>query len=183
MRKIVAALVVALLALTLVGCGGEEEAATEDTAATTTEEAVPAPAEAEDSAVLDRSGNDSDIAPGPFPSFTTTDTPAVFADKLEQGRPMLIVFYDTNQQVASSVLAEVESVMAEYRGLADLITFDVGGDVNSPDVQAAVTYASELGVASTPYVIMVDGGGYITWRSKGYTEQKILKREVERATR
>ena len=182
MRKIVAALVVALLALTLVGCGGGEEAATEETAATTTEPA-PVATGTEEVPAADRSANDSDIAPGPFPSFTTTETPAVFAEKLEQGRPMIIVFYDDAQQVTGSVLAEVDAVMTEYRGLADLITFNVGGDQNSPDVLAAVTYASELGVASTPYIIVVDGGGYITWRSKGYGEQKVIQREVERATR
>lgn len=182
MRKIVAALVVALLALTLVGCGGgEEEAATGETAATT--EPAPAATGTEEVPAADRSANDSDIAPGPFPSFVATETPAVFAEKLEQGRPMIIVFHDNNQQVTASVLAEVDAVMTEYRGLADLITFNVGGDQNSPDVLAAVTYARELSVASTPYIIIVDGGGYITWRSKGYAEQKIIRREVERATR
>lgn len=183
MRKIVVALVVALLALTLVGCGGEEEPATEETAPAATEQPAATLTPEEAAAALDRSANDSDIAPGPFPSFTTTDTPAVFADKLEQGRPMIIVFYDNTQQVTSSVLAEVEAVMTEYRGLADLITFSVSGDTNSPDVQAAVTYATELGVASTPYIIVVDGGGYITWRNKGFAEQEIIQREVERATR
>ncbi len=179
MRKIVAALLVAALALTLVGCGGEEAPA-EETAETTV--AAPEEVVAVDE-LGDKSANDSDIPPGAFPSFTTTDTPAVFADKLAAGRPMMIVFYDDAQQVTPSVLAEIDAVMAEYRGLIDLVTFSVGADNNNPATLDAVTYASELGVASTPYIIIVDGGGYITWRSKGYAEQKIVKREVERATR
>lgn len=183
MQKLVVAVLVAALALTLVGCGGGGDAATtEQPADNATDQAATAGA-GDEAPPADKSANDSDIAPGPFPSFTATETPAVFAEKLDQGRPMIIVFYDDNQQVASSVLAEVEAVMTQYRGLIDLITFNVGGDQNNPEVLAAVTYASELGVASTPYIIIVDGGGYITWRSKGYAEQKIIQREVERATR
>ena len=73
--------------------------------------------------------------------------------------------------------------MNDYRGLIDLITFDISGDVNDPATLEAVTYASELSASSTPYLLVVDGGGFITWRSKGYTEQESLRREVERATR
>ncbi|MDO8848615.1 MAG: hypothetical protein Q7W51_09545 [Coriobacteriia bacterium] len=180
MRKIVAALLVAALALTLVGCGGEEAPAEEE--ATETDAATPA-ADPEEEVVADKSANDSDLAPMAFPSFTTTDTPAVFTDKLAAGRPMMIVFYDDGQQVTATVLAEIDAVMGEYRGLIDLVTFSVGADNNNPATLGAVTYASELGVASTPYIIIVDGGGYITWRSRGYAEQKIVRREVERATR
>lgn len=182
MQKFVVAVLVAVLALTLVGCGGGGDAATTEQPADAAAE-KPAAAPAAEEAVVDRSANDSDIAPGPFPSFSTTDTPAVFAEKLAQGRPMLIVFYDDAQQVTPDLLAEVAAVMERYRGLIDLIEFSVGGDTNSPDVQAAVTYASELGVASTPYLLVVDGGGYITWRSKGFAERTIIQREVERATR
>lgn len=180
MRRIVAALVVALFALTLVGCGGGEEEATTETPAAT----PPAPAATVAPEVLvDRSANDNDLEPGPFPSFTTTETPAVFQEKLDRGQPMLILFHDDAQQVTVQTRAEVDAVMNDYRGLIDLVTFDVGGDANDPATLAAVTYAKELSAASTPYLLVVDGGGFITWRSKGYTEQGSLRREVERATR
>ena len=180
MRKIVAVFVVALFALTLVGCGGGgEEATTEETP---TEQAAPE-ATVEVAVVTDKSANDSDLPPAPFPSFTTTQTPTVFTEKLDRGQPMLIFFYDDAQQVTVTTRAEVEAVMNDYRGLIDLVTFDIGGAANDPVTLAAVTYANELGAASTPYVLVVDGGGFITWRCKGYAEQAILEREVERATR
>ena len=56
-------------------------------------------------------------------------------------------------------------------------------DLDDPATVAAVSYANELGVSNTPYLLIVDGGGFITWRNKGYAEQGVLKREVERATR
>ena len=180
MRKIVVALVVALLALALAGCGGgkEEAAPAEEKPA---EEAPAAPAAAP--VEPDRSANDSDLLPAAFPSFTSTDTPAIFQERLDAKRPMVIFFYDDAQQVTGTVRAELDAVMNEYRGLADYIVFSVGGDQNDPNVLAAVTYASELGVPSTPYIIMVDRNGFITWRSKGYAEKTILMREVERASK
>lgn len=180
MRKIAVALVVALFALTLAGCAGGGETATTETPAAPA--AAPA-ATVTDEVVVDRSANDSDAAPSAFPSFTTTATPAVFQEKLDRGQPMLILFYDDAQQVTPTVRAEVDAVMTQYRGLIDLVTFSVGGPANDPATLDAVTYASELGAASTPYILIVDGGGFITWRSKGYAEQSIVKREVERATR
>ena len=182
MRKIVVALVVALFALTLAGCGGGgEETATTETPATAA--ATPAPAATTEEVVADRSANDSGLAPVGFPSFTTTETPAVFKEKLDRGQPMLILFYDDAQQVTATERAEVDAVMSEYRGLIDLVTFNVGGDVSDPATLAAVTYAKELGVSGTPYVLVVDGGGFITWRIKGYADQASIMREVERATR
>lgn len=180
MRKIVAALAVALLALTLAGCGGGGEATTEEAPAA---EAPAAPAPEAVPEPVDRSANDSDALPAPFPSFVATETPAVFAEKIDAGRPMFILFSDGRQDVTKDLRVEVDAVMNDYRGLVDLVTFEVSGDPADDQTLAAVTYAKELGVTSTPYVIIVDGGGFMTYRSKGFTERGILKREVERASR
>ena len=75
----------------------------------------------------DKSANDSDVLPAAFPSFTTTETPVVFQEKLDRGQPMLILFYDDAQQVTPNVRAEVDAVMTQYRGLIDLVTCSVGG--------------------------------------------------------
>lgn len=179
MRRIVVALVVALFALTLVGCGGGEEPTTEEAPAA----AAPAASEAVIPPPVDRSANDFDVLPAAFPSFTTTTTPAVFQEKLDAGRPMLILFSDDRQDVTKDLRVEVDAVMNDYRGLVDLITFNVAGEATDPDVLAAVTYASELGINGTPYIVIVDDDGFMTWRSKGFTERGILKREVERASR
>ncbi|MRS13124.1 MAG: hypothetical protein EG823_08690 [Actinobacteria bacterium] len=183
MRKVVVALVVAALALTLVGCGGkkEEEAAT-DAAATDTAAAA-APVAEEVPPTPDKSANDTDIAPAAFPSFTTTETPAVFQEKLDANRPMLILFYDDAQQVTPTLRQGVDAVANDYRGLVDYLTFSVGGAATDPATLAAVQYASELGVPSTPYIIVVDRDGFITWRCKGYVEKAVIQREVERASR
>ncbi|MHB1324283.1 MAG: hypothetical protein ACYCXZ_08110 [Coriobacteriia bacterium] len=182
MRRFVVALVAALLALSLAGCGGEGGEATTEAppaAAAPSEAAPPAAAEY----VTDRSANDSGDPPAAFPSFVNTSTPAVFQEKLDAGRPMLILFQDERQQVTGTFRAEVDAVMEKYRGLIDLLVFNLAGDSMDPDVLASVTYAGELGVNSSPYVIVVDENGFIIWRNKGFAERGIIEREVERATR
>lgn len=180
MRKTVVALVVALLALTLAGCGGGKTAAPETAVAPAGGEPVVAPST--EPSATDRSQNDSDVAPAPFPSFTTTVTPVAFKEKLDAHRPMLILFYDDTQQVTTDERTEVDAVMSEYRGLIDLVTFNVGGPDSDPNVLAAVTYARELRATNTPYILVVDGNGFIVWRCKGFAERGIIERQVQRAT-
>jgi hypothetical protein len=172
------------MSLVLVGCGGGGEP-TEPAAEAPPAEAPPAApaAPAQPEYVTDRSLNDDDIEPAPFPSFTTTETPAALADKLDAGRPMVILFYDPAQGVTGTLRPEVDAVMNDYRGLVDLVTFNVGGSAESDATKSAVTYATELGVNSTPYLIVVDGNGFITWRWKGYVDRGLIEREVERASR
>lgn len=181
MQKTVAALVVALLAASLVGCASEELPAPTPPVAPATVPAAPGPTYA-----TDRSFNTADFEPVAFPSFDTTVTPAVLADKLTADRPMLILFYDSRQDVTGDLRVEVDYVINEYRGLIDLVTFDTGkvdgeGEPTSDSI-AAVMYAGELNVTSTPYLIAVDRGGFITWRWRGFVERGYIKREVERAT-
>jgi predicted small lipoprotein YifL len=183
MRRIVAALVIAALASVLVGCGGGGGAVEPADAPPADTPVAPPAVPAEPEYVTDRSLNESDTPPAPFPSFATTETPAVLADKIAAGRAMLIFFYDPAQQVTGTLRPEVDAVMEEYRGLVDLVTFDVGGSADSDTTKSAVVYASELGVNSTPYVIVVDKGGFITWRWKGYVDRAYIKREVERASK
>jgi len=184
MRRIVVAFVVAVLAFALVGCGGGEEAATE-TAPEADAAAAPAaaPEPMEPAYVTDRSLNVDETTPTPFPSFTTTITPYAFQEKLDARRPMLILFYDKGQTVTKDLRAEVDAVIEEYRGLIDLVTFDVSGGGDPKAAEDAIVYATELGVQGTPHVLIVDRGSFITWQWKGYVERGVLEREVERVTR
>jgi hypothetical protein len=181
MQKTVAALVAALLVASLAGCAPEELPAPTPPVAPATVPAAPGTTYA-----TDRSFNTADFEPVAFPSFDTTETPAVLADKLAAGRAMLILFYDSRQDVTGDLRVEVDYVINEYRGLIDLVTFDVGkvDDQGAPAFEsvAAVMYAGELSVTSTPHLIAVDRGGFITWRWRGFVDRGYIKREVERAT-
>jgi len=177
MRNAVALFVVVVLALGLAGCSGGDKTADADPVLTPPA-ASAAPAE---EPIVDRSANDDDLAPLLFPAFEETMTPSAIQDRLDQGRPMVIFFYDSNQDVTRDTRAEVDAVADDYRGLVDLITYDVGATDRATRT-ASVMYASELGISSTPYVVVVDRGGFMTWRWKGYVERGILGREVERVS-
>lgn len=181
MRRTVAALVAALLVLTLAGCSGGTEQAPADADAAGDAAASEAQAEQPET-MSDRSANVDEATPTPFPSFETTAMPAVFQEKIEAHRPMLILFYDSRQLVSDDVRSQVDAALSEYRGLIDFVSFDVGGREKSA-AQAAAVYASELGVEGTPYILVVDRHGFVTWRWKGFVDRDIIKREVERATR
>ncbi|MGB4592406.1 MAG: thioredoxin family protein [Coriobacteriia bacterium] len=183
MRKLVVALVVACLAFALAGCGGGEEPA----ATTTTPEPVPAAAPAAAATVLtDRSPTESSATITPaFPSTLSTPLPEAVQKKLDAGRPMLMFFYDTQELETKTERAEIDAVLAEYRGLIDLVAFDVtakAGAVPSDAAKASVSLANDLGIKGTPYIVIVDGNGFITWRWLGFVDRDLIDREVLRAT-
>ncbi len=182
MRRIIVAVLAVGLALSVTGCGGGADEAT-----TTETPAAPAPAAAavvEVPTVTDRSPVESG-APEPFPSLEGTTVPETVLSKLESGRPLLIFFYDKNELETKAQRAEVDAVLTEYRGLIALVTFDIGATKNGFATDAAkqaVALANGLRVTSTPYIIVVDGNGFITWRWLGYVDREIINKEVLRAT-
>lgn len=180
MRRLVAALVVVMLAFTVAACGGGGN--TGDNAAIVTNPTNKPAASADAATTTDRSQTEESDPPVPFPSFVSTETPAAIQEKLDAGRPMIIFFYDPAQESTDDVRTELDAVMKTYRGLIDLVTFNTGGDPASDAARNAAVYATELGVESTPYLIIVDDAGYITWRWKGFVDRGYITREVERAT-
>lgn len=182
MRKIVVVLVVALLALALAGCGGGEEAAAPATDAPAAD--APVAAAAPPAQSTDRSPIESGT-PEPFPAIESTAVPAAIQSKLDAKRPMALYFYDSTLPESKFIRAEIDAVMQENRGLIDLVTFDLGatkGGVATESAQLGAALAGDLRVVRPPYIILVDGNGFITWRFMGYVDREIMSREVLRAT-
>ncbi len=124
-------------------------------------------------------------APAPFPSVLSTALPEELSARLDAGRPMVLFFYDTTEPETKAVRAELDAVLKENRGLVDLVTFDVtqaDGTEPSPTAKQAAVLAIDLGVKGTPYIIVVDRNGFITWRMLGFVDRDVIGREVLRAT-
>lgn len=185
MRRIIAAVVVASCALALVGCGGGGGAGTaQQGQAQPPAEQPAAPSGQQEPQVIDRSPVETPTAV-PFPSKLSTALPEAVQSKLDAGRPMLLFFYDAAEPETKEQRAEIDAVLSKYRGLIDLVTFDVtlpSSGSPSDAVKRAATFATDLGVKSTPYIIVVDSGGYITWRWLGFVDRDVIEREVLRAT-
>lgn len=195
MRRTVAVLIVALLALTLVACGGgaaeEEPVATPDTG----QAAPPPPVEEEapDVSPLEEQVYD------PFPVNSELGVPEAIQSRLEAGQPMIIVFYDDSQKTTDDQEAIIRGVTETYRGLIDVVSFNLGGYVTQ-DAAGVITVqpglsddetakqvarlidSDHLDVRFTPFMLVVDDQGYVTWRYRGISDDKSLEREVLRIT-
>ena len=196
MRRTVSVLVVAVLALSLAGCG--KKAATDTPAAapaaTPAAAAAPAAAPAAGAVVGDRSANvTSTFEPFPQGAFV----PADLKIGIDAKRPTLIFFYDSSY-TSKTDRTIIDTVRESNRGLIDLYTYDLARFVTispegnvavdpaltaDPTATQAVQLAKALGITSVPFVVITDGQGYITWRFRGLLDKAFLDREVQRATR
>lgn len=204
-RFVAVALVLALGLATflLVGCGGsnaEDQTTTDTTAQAPATPAAPANAAAVEPAV-DRSPAE-EVTYEPFPTDPQI-TPEPVLQLLQAKQPMVVYFYDTTQKTSNDAKAGVDGkggldqIMSDYRGAIDLVSFDVGkfmktsstGKItvdptfaDSASGQQTASLAAELGVDFTPYIVIVDGDGYITARFRGWDDIENIEREVLRAT-
>lgn len=199
MSRLIAAILVAMLALAVAGC-----APAADQPAEQPPPAQPAPAPATPPAGAPAAAETDVLSPRPgqaFEPFPTDDTlvPKEILDRIETEQPMLIFFYDNTQLITNDQRAVIDAVLADYRGLIDLIAFDVGKYVVT-DASGKITAKPELledpttekvarlissdnlNVTHTPYIVFVDGQGHITHRYRGYVDESLIEREVLRAT-
>ncbi|MDZ4064484.1 MAG: hypothetical protein U1E22_07425 [Coriobacteriia bacterium] len=205
MRRLVA-LVIALMLVgsMLVGCGGGGEAA-----APAEEQAPAATEKAADSepAVLPKTPVEGQVfEPFPAAAGDVQIAPDAIRQRLTDGQPMVVFFYDSTQKTSDDQSAVIKDVIDDYRGLIDLVKFDVSKYVKSgEDGEITIVAPSKLNEGSedgdlvatqvaklisedylnvkfTPYTVLVDHQGYITFRMRGVIDDKSFEREVLRAT-
>jgi hypothetical protein len=193
MRRSVAALVLATVAVSLAACTG----------ASTGTSGASVPANGISNAALATATPGPVAAPSgdtlspkesaePVQQFPTdpTGVPQAVLDKLNAKRPMLLFFYDPTSKVTNDSRAEIDAVMKKYRGTIDLVTFNYTAGIPSSSTQTSISaevakaelMTSTLKVKTTPYVLFVDRYGRITYRFAGFVDRGYLEREVLRAT-
>jgi hypothetical protein len=183
MRRIVAVMVLVTVAFALAACSSGTEAP----ATTTTTEVKPPPPAAAAAAVPTDKSPKQVVTNAQFPTDPTS-VPQTVLDRLKAKQPMLVFFYDSTQIVTDDERAEIDKVVEKYRGLIDLVAYDVQegqpGAANSadPEIKKAMEMAGKLGVTFQPYILFVDRYGRITGRFSGFVDAQILEREVLRAT-
>jgi len=195
MRRLVAALLVAVLTIGLAGCGGGEEtpppAETAAPAPTTVSE-VGKPVE---NPIPDRSLEETAVFE-PFP--TSANVPAAITERLADKQPMLILFVNGGQSETDDLQKSVNKVIADNKGVLDLITYDLGkytsvSDTGTIEVEeknlsaddnaeAALGLARELGLTAVPFIFLVDDQGYIIFQNRGYIDPVMLDRQVQRVS-
>jgi hypothetical protein len=151
--------------------------------------------------------NDQDLVPDRSPTETVeyaslseeaTGLPTDVQKRLDKKQPMLIYVFDKTQKASTETRAEVNAAMKAYRGLIDLVTYDASRYVTTDSETGAVTVdpklsanaeaskvagmIEQLGISATPMILVVDAKGTIIWRSRGYTDQQLIEKEILRAT-
>jgi thioredoxin-related protein len=196
MRRIVALLLVALLAFTLVGCGGGggEEAETATDANAEAPAAPPTQAPEDDALIPDRSAEETSV----FQIFPTVSVPETLAKMIADKQPTIILFVDGAQKTTNDIKKEVNAVMKANQGLAELFTYDLGkyasiskdGTIKVDEAAlkedataaAAVSLARQLGVSATPFIVVTDDQGYIIFKHRGFIDRDTFEAQVQRTS-
>jgi hypothetical protein len=196
MRRLVAALVIAVVALSLTGCSSSTPPVPAAVPATPVPVAS-APAATPANAALTPTtvSKTNKLSPaeagvnGAFP--TGSRVPTAVIDHVTAHEPMLVYFYDPSQPTSKDQRTEIRAAMDQYRGLIDLVQFDVTAalpddatNIAKKDKQAEdiAFLTQDLQIGFTPYIILVDKQGVMTGRFRGFVDRGLLKREILRAT-
>lgn len=189
--------------ISISGCGGGNAGGDAQPPGGATPAPASAPAPASPSGA-EAQGEDNVLSPQPeqvFEPFPSDEAivPKAILDRLSAKQPMLVLFYDPAQKITDDQRAAIDAAMKEYRGLIDLVSFDIGKYVTSTETGtitmkpgitadenankvARLLNSDNLNITYTPYIIFVDAQGYITHRYRGYVDEKAIEREILRAT-
>lgn len=190
MRRFVTALVLVMVAGSLIACSSGTPADTTGTPVPATGVTPPAAAPAATA--------QGDIL-SPLPTSTPTqqfptdasNVPQSVLDNLTARKPMLVFWFDPTTNVSTGQRTEIDAVLKKYAGEIELVSFDyttgipVGGtSVKLPtEIDKAERMTALLKVNTTPYIVFVDANGQITHRFAGFVDRGLIEREVMRATR
>ncbi len=186
MRRLIAAIILVMIAFSLSACGGSGSTDTTSPAAS-----VPAAPPAPPTAAKSGANASNTLSPPEVPTGTPypvgVNTPQQIKSRIDSHQPMIILFDDPEQLTSNDQAAAVSTAMSKYRGLIDLLTFDVTRALpgNTPNETASKDIAlqtRELGVAFTPYIFVVDRSGVVVARYAGYVDSETLQLSILRAT-
>ena len=207
MRRLVVAVFVVGVALSLVGCGGSSDTST-PASSSTAAPAAAAPAATTQTGLkgapttLPEIGNRSENETttfAPFPNDATV--PDVLKQKISTDKqPTLVYFFDSGQKVSQDTRSIIDDVRERNRGMVDLVAYDLGKYVTAnsdgsvvvdpslvadPAQKQVVTFARNpaINVTFTPFIVLTDSQGYIIYKHRGLPDMAFLERQVQRAAR
>lgn len=190
MRKVVTALMLIAVAGSLVACSssGTDQTTTQ---ATPPVAATPAASvAATGAAAADIYSPTQTVAPNQaFPTDAASVPQAVLND-LNAKQPLMLFWYDSTTKVATDQRTEIDAALKKYKGQVALVAIDyttglptdVAGSTLAVELQKTEIMTGLLKVNTTPYIMLVDRYGRISYRFAGFTDRTLIEREVLRAT-
>ncbi len=152
-------LLVALAAVVLVGCSGGDEETT-----TTVGPAVPTTERAGGSA------NSADEVLGK-PLETTDSTPAEYVDAIEQGKPVVLLFYVPGSADDVQVLESLDALQVDFEDYVFLLY-----DYSRPSAYGDLS--TLLNVNYPPELVLVDGLGIPREIWNGFVDEGTINQSL-----
>jgi hypothetical protein len=189
MRRVVAALVLVMVAVSIVACASGGTAPTETGTPVPVAGTPAAQAPAAPAANADVLSPLAVNAPDVFPTDPAS-VPQAVIDNLKAKKPMVVFWYDPSTHVSKDQRTEIDAVLGKYAGAITLVSFDYTVGIPSgsltttlpPEIDKAERMTGLLKVTTTPYIVFVNANGQITFRFSGYVDRGLIEREVMRAT-
>jgi hypothetical protein len=155
------AILLLLLAVALVvwGCGGGEEVTTTSLTGGVTTTLPSGGSSSSADKLLDK------------PLATTEDTPGEYLDAVDQGRPVVLLFYVTGGTDDTKVLDSVTQLQAAFQDYVFLLY-----DYSAPDAYGDLS--TLLKVNYPPELVLVDGVGNVKEIWNGYVDEGTLNQSL-----
>ncbi|MGV8082407.1 MAG: hypothetical protein AB2L09_02065 [Coriobacteriia bacterium] len=97
--------------------------------------------------------------------------PSNLRSSLEDGRPILVFFYDERSAVSQENKQIIDAFLAENIGLVDSYSYEL-------DSSGTIDLAGLLGVSEVPAVVVIDRSGEVSYLRSGLVDQEFLSREI-----
>ena len=190
MRRVVTVLMIVMVASVLAACGSAP------TATSTTPAVVPVTQPANVVSTTSGTGSTDTYSPtqtvnaGDKLSTDAAVVPASVLANVAAKKPMLIFWSDPTTKVTTDQIKEIDAALSKFSGMIQLVSLDYTAGLASPsssstidpETQKVELFAASLNVTTTPFIVLVDQYGRITYKFAGIVDRTLLRREVLRAT-
>jgi thioredoxin-related protein len=194
MRKVVTVLMIVAVAFALAACGSAPStSSTTSTSKTPAVVPVTQPANTAQTAGTATGGDiyspTQTVLPNEMISTDASLVPATVLANVAAQRAQLIYFYDPTTKVAADQLSDINVVQKEHVGAFQVVTLDYTAGLASsatsasvdPEAQKIEMFASAMRVNTTPFIVLADRFGRVTYKFAGWADRGMLTREVLRA--
>jgi thioredoxin-related protein len=130
------------------------------------------------------------VNPGDKLSTDAAVVPASVLANVAAKKPMLIFWSDPTTKVTTDQIKEIDAALRKFSGMIQLVSLDYTAGLSSPsssstidpETQKVELFAASLNVTTTPFIVLVDQYGRVTYKFAGIVDRTLLTREVLRAT-
>lgn len=190
MRRVVTVLMIVTVASVLAACSSAPTATSTTPAVVPVTQPVNVVSTTSGTGSSDTYSPTQTVNPGDKLSTDAAVVPASVLANVAAKKPMLIFWSDPTTKVTTDQIKEIDAALSKFSGMIQLVSLDYTAGLASPSTSSTIDpetqkvelFASSLNVTTTPFIVLVDQYGRITYKFAGIVDRTLLRREVLRAT-